>query len=111
MDQAVVVGVGNIYASEAFFAAGIDPRRMAGDLTGEECILLAEKIKAVLRDAIRKGGSTIRNYRTVDGTEGAFQRSLMIYGKKGGTCPVCGTPVATVRQGGRSTFFCPNCQR
>lgn len=111
MDQAIVVGVGNIYASESLFAAGIDPTRNAGGLSVEEWDLLAVKIQAVLRDAIRQGGSTIKNYRTVDGTEGGFQRSLMIYGKNGGVCPVCGAGVVTIRQGGRSTFYCPDCQR
>lgn len=111
MDQAIVVGVGNIYASESLFAAGIDPTRYAGDLTEEEWELLSVKIQAVLRDAIRQGGSTIKNYRTVDGSEGGFQRSLMIYGKNGGVCPICSGGVVTIRQGGRSTFYCPNCQR
>ena len=110
MDQEVVVGVGNIYASEALFAAGIDPRRAAGDLDIAEWNRLVAEIKAVLRYAIRKGGSTIRNYRTVDGSEGGFQRTLKIYGKTDGECPVCGGPVHVIRQGGRSTFFCPECQ-
>lgn len=110
MDQAVVVGVGNIYASEALFAAGIDPCRPASDLSEEEWRRLVDAIKTVLRKAIRKGGSTIRNYRTVDGSEGAFQRALNVYGKAGEACPVCGTDVKTMRQGGRSTFYCPHCQ-
>lgn len=110
MDQGVVVGVGNIYASEALFSAGIDPRRAAGDLELDEWNRLVAEIKAVLRYAIRKGGSTIRNYRTVDGSEGGFQRTLKIYGKTGGECPACGGPVHVIRQGGRSTFFCPECQ-
>lgn len=110
MDQEIVVGVGNIYASEALFAAGVDPRRPAGSLTPGEWKRIAAEIKGVLRYAIKMGGSTIKNYRAVDGTEGAFQRVLKIYGKKAGTCPVCGAGVETVRLGGRSTFFCPSCQ-
>lgn len=110
MDQAVVVGVGNIYASEALFAAGVDPRRAAADLTPDEWGRLVAQIKAVLRQAVRKGGSTIKNYRSVDGSEGGFQRVLKVYGRGGDACPDCGTPVATVRLGGRSTFFCPRCQ-
>lgn len=111
MDQEVVVGVGNIYASEALHAAGVDPRRAASNLTGEEWGRVVAEIKAVLRRAIRRGGSTIRNYRGVDGSEGRFQRSLRIYGKTGGECPDCGETVQVIRLGGRSTFFCPKCQK
>lgn len=111
MDQAVVVGVGNIYAAEALFAAGVDPRRPAGSLNAEEWGRVAAEIKAVLRRALRRGGSTIRNYRTVDGSEGAFQRSLKVYGKAGDGCPSCGGPIAVTRQAGRSSFFCPACQK
>lgn len=111
MDQRVVVGVGNIYASEALFRAGIDPRRAASDLDGGEWRRVVAEIKAVLRYAIKKGGSTIRSYRTVDGSEGGFQRKLLVYGRAGGTCSKCGGPISTIRQGGRSTFFCPACQR
>lgn len=111
MDQRIVVGVGNIYASEALHLAGIDPRRAAGSLSPGEWDGLAKAIKAILRKAVRKGGSTIRNYRTVDGSEGLFQRHLRIYGKADDVCPVCGGPVHVTRQAGRSTFFCPECQR
>lgn len=111
MDQTVVVGVGNIYASEALFAAGIDPRRAAGDLSPDEWAALVREVKRVLRRAIRSGGSTIRDYRTVDGTEGGFQRRLLVYGRAGESCPGCGQPIERVRQGGRSTFFCSECQR
>ncbi len=111
MDQTAVVGVGNIYASEALFAAGVDPRRAAGDLSPEEWAALVREVKRVLRRAIRSGGSTIRDYRTVDGTEGGFQRRLLVYGQAGEACPGCGQPIERVRQGGRSTFFCSECQR
>lgn len=111
MDQEVVVGVGNIYASEALFLSGIDPRRAAGDLALEEWTRLVAKIKVVLRDAIKSGGSTIRNYRTVDGSEGGFQRVLRVYGRAGEFCSVCGNGVELVRLGGRSTFFCSRCQK
>ncbi len=110
MDQAVVVGVGNIYASEALWGARVDPRRPAGDLDGGDWDRLVASIKKVLRKAIRQGGSTIRNYRTVDGSEGGFQRSLNVYGKAGEACPACGSAIMMVRQGGRSSFFCPKCQ-
>ena len=110
MDQAVVVGVGNIYASEALHAAGVDPRRSAASLSVKEWTRLVAEIKATLRQAIRKGGSTIKNYRTVDGSEGGFQRALRVYGRAGKECPGCGGMVETIRLGGRSTFFCPHCQ-
>lgn len=110
MDQRVTVGVGNIYASEALHAAGIDPRRSAGGVGPEEWNRVAAEIKRILRNAIRRGGSSIRNYRTVNGSEGGFQRELRVYGKKGVACPACGEAVETVRLGGRSTFFCPRCQ-
>ena len=111
MDQEVVVGVGNIYASEALFAAGVDPRRPAGSLSLAEWTRLVAEVKAVLRRALRSGGSTIRNYRTVDGSEGGFQRVLKVYGKTRENCPACGSEVRVIRLGGRSTFFCPECQR
>ena len=110
MEQPVVVGVGNIYASEALFAARIDPRRPASSLTPAEWNTLVSEIKKVLRKALRSGGSTIRNYRTVDGSEGFFQRSLLVYGKASSPCPHCSTPITTTRLAGRSTFFCPQCQ-
>lgn len=110
MDQRFVVGVGNIYSSEALFAAGVDPRRPAGSLTGDEWARLVKEVRSVLRRALRSGGSTIRSYRGVDGGEGGFQRRLKVYGRAGEPCPRCGAPVASVRQCGRSTFFCPRCQ-
>ncbi|MCC8167425.1 MAG: bifunctional DNA-formamidopyrimidine glycosylase/DNA-(apurinic or apyrimidinic site) lyase [Planctomycetes bacterium] len=111
MNQEVVVGVGNIYASEALFIAGISPERPAGELDRAEADALVAAIKKVLRAAIRSGGSTIRNYRTVDGREGGFQRVIRVYGRAGERCRRCGGTVASIRQGGRSTFYCPTCQR
>ncbi len=110
MDQSVVVGVGNIYANEALFAAGVHPGRPAGTVAQEEWTRLAAGIKSVLRRAVKKGGSTIRDYAGVDGKEGAFQRSLNVYGRAGAPCPRCGAAIAAARHGGRSTFFCPECQ-
>ncbi len=110
MDQAIIAGVGNIYASEALFEAKIDPRRQAGSLSKQEWTRLVKEIKTVLRRAVKAGGSTIRNYRTVDGTEGDFQRVLKVYGKDKEPCPRCGKEVQLVRLGGRSSFYCPKCQ-
>ncbi len=111
MDQTVVVGVGNIYASEALFAAGIDPRRPAGAVSLAEWKSLCREIKNILRKAIDSGGSTIRSYRTVDGSEGGFQRELLVYGKGKEACPRCGEEIQTLRLGGRGTFFCGACQK
>ncbi|MDR1611911.1 MAG: bifunctional DNA-formamidopyrimidine glycosylase/DNA-(apurinic or apyrimidinic site) lyase [Planctomycetota bacterium] len=111
MDQGIVVGVGNIYASEALFASGMDPRRPVDSVTPDEWGRLAREIKKVLRRALKNGGSTIRDYRGVNGAEGAFQRKLKVYGRAGEACRVCGTAVASIRQAGRSTFYCPTCQR
>ncbi|MCC8191207.1 MAG: bifunctional DNA-formamidopyrimidine glycosylase/DNA-(apurinic or apyrimidinic site) lyase [Planctomycetes bacterium] len=110
MDQKVVAGVGNIYASEALFHAGVDPRRPAGDLSPEEWTAVVAAVKTVLRRAIRRGGTTIRTYRSLDGSEGKFRRSLAVYGRKGETCPSCGRPLVTEKLGGRSTVYCPACQ-
>ncbi len=111
MDNAIVVGVGNIYATESLFAAGISPLRPAGELTMEEAERLVAEIKVILKRAIEAGGSTIRDYRHVDGSEGKFARTLRIYGHAGEPCPVCGTVLACVKLGGRSSCYCPECQK
>lgn len=111
MDQTRIVGVGNIYASEALFRAGIDPRRAAGRLSRERCGRLARAIKEVLRAAIRKGGTTLSDYRQLDGQEGKFRIALRVYGLAETPCPDCGAAIRRIVQTGRSTFFCPRCQR
>lgn len=111
MDQKVVAGVGNIYASEALFLAGVHPARRSGTITGNEWKKLVPAIKKVLRQAIKAGGSTIRNYQTVDGSEGGFQQRLRVYGKKGEGCERCAGTITVARMAGRSTFFCPECQK
>ncbi|OPZ26118.1 MAG: Formamidopyrimidine-DNA glycosylase [Lentisphaerae bacterium ADurb.BinA184] len=113
LDQGVVAGIGNIYASEALFRAGISPRRRAGRLRRAECTALAQAIREVLRDAIACGGTTIRDFHALDGREGEFAVCLRVYGKTGEPCPRCG-PTARIRrltQAGRSTYYCPHCQR
>lgn len=110
MDQEVVAGVGNIYATEALFLAGVSPLRLAGEVGLGEWRRIVGETKKVLRGAIKAGGSTIRDYRGLDGGEGAFQRALRLYGRKDGRCPRCGTEIVTLRVGGRGTFYCPHCQ-
>ncbi|MDP1633715.1 MAG: bifunctional DNA-formamidopyrimidine glycosylase/DNA-(apurinic or apyrimidinic site) lyase [Gallionellaceae bacterium] len=111
MDNHVVVGVGNIYANEALFRAGIKPQLTAGKLSRERCMLLGKAIREVLRAAIKKGGSSLRDYVNSDGNAGYFQQEYFVYCRTGEPCRRCGTPVRHIRQGQRSTFWCPGCQR
>jgi formamidopyrimidine-DNA glycosylase len=111
MNSQVVVGVGNIYASEALFRAHIRPRRAAGRLRHDEAAALVKAIKAVLQDAIRAGGTTLRDYIDPHGRPGYFKRKLYVYERAGEPCFVCGTPIKHFVQGQRSTYFCPTCQR
>lgn len=113
MDQAIVVGVGNIYASEALFRAGISPKRPSRSLSRAAATRLAAAIRAVLAEAIEAGGTTIDDFRDVDGTAGHFAVKLRVYGRRGQTCTRCGRSGAVRRivQAGRSSFYCPGCQR
>lgn len=111
MDAATVVGVGNIYACEALFAAGIHPGRPAGRIGRARYRALAEAVKRVLGRAIEAGGTTLRDYIGVDGGSGWFQLELAVYGKEGQPCPRGCGPIRRRVIGQRSTFFCPVCQR
>ncbi|KZC19422.1 MULTISPECIES: bifunctional DNA-formamidopyrimidine glycosylase/DNA-(apurinic or apyrimidinic site) lyase [Rhodanobacter] len=111
MDNAVVVGVGNIYASEALFRGGIDPRKPAGSLSRARYARLAAEVKHLLAWAIERGGTTLRDFLAPDGAPGYFFRELMVYGRAGEPCHVCGTAIRQVVLGQRSTFWCPRCQR
>ena len=111
MNSHVVVGVGNIYASESLFRAGIRPRRAAGRIKKEEMAGLAAAIKAVLREAIKAGGTTLRDYVNPEGRSGYFRQKLFVYERAGEPCRRCKTPIRQLTQGGRSTYFCPTCQR
>ncbi|WP_413736531.1 bifunctional DNA-formamidopyrimidine glycosylase/DNA-(apurinic or apyrimidinic site) lyase [Sodalis sp. RH21] len=110
MDNKLVVGVGNIYASESLFVAGILPDRPAGSLTAAEAELLVRTIKAVLLRSIEQGGTTLRDFMQSDGKPGYFVQELQVYGRAGQECRVCGMPIQIAKHGQRSTFFCPNCQ-
>jgi formamidopyrimidine-DNA glycosylase len=111
MDQRRVVGVGNIYASEALFRAGIDPRRPAHSLTSDEARRLHQGIVDVLREAIDFRGTTLLDYRDASGERGRFADRLRVYDRAGDPCRVCGAPIQRIVQGGRSTFFCERCQK
>ncbi|HEX6015129.1 MAG TPA: bifunctional DNA-formamidopyrimidine glycosylase/DNA-(apurinic or apyrimidinic site) lyase [Geminicoccaceae bacterium] len=111
MDQRLVVGVGNIYASESLFRARLSPLRPAGSLGPRQAQRLARAVGAVLREAIGAGGSSLRDYVQADGELGNFQRDFCVYGRAGAPCTACGRPVERVVQGARATFWCPACQR
>jgi len=111
MDGRIVVGVGNIYASEALFRAGIDPRRAAGRIAAARYERLAGAVREVLAEAIEAGVTTLRDFSGSDGRPGYFQMRLAVYGRADEPCPVCATLLRTVRLGQRSTFFCSRCQR
>jgi len=111
MDQAVVVGVGNIYASEALFAAGIHPKRAAGSISRARYARLADEVKRVLLYSIARGGTTLRDFINPDSEPGYFEQELFVYGREGQPCKVCGTPIKSIVLGQRSTYFCPKCQK
>ncbi|MDR3414839.1 MAG: bifunctional DNA-formamidopyrimidine glycosylase/DNA-(apurinic or apyrimidinic site) lyase [Nevskia sp.] len=111
MDGGIVVGVGNIYASEALFRAGIRPAKAAGRVSRVQYDKLAQAIRDVLNFAIAHGGTTLRDYRGSDGNAGYFQQELMVYGREGQACKVCGTPIRRVVLGQRSTYYCHTCQK
>ena len=110
MDSHIVVGVGNIYANEALFRAGIDPRRAAGKIGLKRYQLLVKLVQEVLGQAIAQGGTTLRDFVNANGKPGYFQQTLAVYGREGAPCLLCGTPIRSVRLAQRSTFYCPRCQ-
>ena len=110
MDNAVVVGVGNIYANETLFRCKLLPTTVARDVTLEQCQALVNEIKAVLTLAIAAGGSTLRDFVNSDGKSGYFQQQYFVYGRDGEACHECGEPIAKAVIGQRSSFYCPHCQ-
>ncbi|MBF0588744.1 MAG: bifunctional DNA-formamidopyrimidine glycosylase/DNA-(apurinic or apyrimidinic site) lyase [Magnetococcales bacterium] len=110
MDGRVVVGVGNIYASESLYMAGIHPETATGALSLSQCVRLVEAIREILAQAIEKGGTTLRDFRNGEGKPGYFQQVLAVYGRQGEPCRQCGAEIQTLRLGQRSSFFCPGCQ-
>ncbi|HET8708427.1 MAG TPA: bifunctional DNA-formamidopyrimidine glycosylase/DNA-(apurinic or apyrimidinic site) lyase [Pseudomonadales bacterium] len=110
MDAHVVVGVGNIYANEALFMAGIHPKRQAGRVSAARYEKLVSAVKQVLGEAIAVGGTTLRDFVNGNGEPGYFQQQLRVYDRAGEPCKVCGSPIKSIRLGQRSTFFCKLCQ-
>lgn len=111
MDNAVVTGIGNIYAAETLFAAKIHPERRVKTITGQEWQRIISLARAILERAIELGGSSISDFLNVDGSEGKFAQELKVYGRSGSLCPECGTVIECIKLGGRSSCFCPECQK
>ena len=111
MDQRIVVGVGNIYAAEALFAAGISPLRAAGKVSRERYERLADEVKRILRHAITRGGTTLRDFLAPDGAPGYFEQELSAYGRGGEPCPRCARPLRQAWLAQRATVWCAHCQR
>ena len=110
MDQRVVAGLGNIYVNEILFRAGVRPRRRMARTTGDECRRIVEETRAVIRDAIEHGGSTISDFLDGIGRRGGYQGHHLVYDRENKACLVCGTPIKAVVVGQRSSFYCPSCQ-
>jgi len=111
LDQRRLAGVGNIYADEALWRAGIHPQRPAGKLGLEEVKALHAGIRRALKAGIARQGATLRDYRTPDGGSGAMQHEFKVYGREGEPCDRCGAPIEKIRAAGRGTWYCPVCQR
>jgi len=111
MDSHLVVGVGNIYASESLFRAGINPQKPANKLSKAHCAKLVDEIRTTLEAALEAGGSSLRDFFGADGNPGYFQQEYFVYGRTDQPCKICNTPIKSVRLGQRSTFFCSHCQR
>jgi formamidopyrimidine-DNA glycosylase len=110
MDQGIVVGVGNIYAAESLFQSGIAPQREAGSISRARYDLLAAAVKKILRYAISRGGTTLRDFLNADGVPGYFEQELFVYGREGEACKVCRRPIQSLRMGSRASAWCRKCQ-
>jgi formamidopyrimidine-DNA glycosylase len=111
LDQTVIAGVGNIYADESLWGAKIDPRRLVADVSDKEFKLLYEELRAVMNLAIKKGGSTDKNYVDAEGRRGSYMDFARVFRREGQACPRCGHTIEKIRHAGRGTHFCPNCQK
>jgi len=110
MNSHIVVGVGNIYASESLFRAGINPKRRAGNISLARLQKLVDAIRLTLRDSIKQGGTTLRDFTAESGQPGYFAQKLLVYGKAGEACSLCGQSIRQITQQARSTYYCPHCQ-
>ncbi len=110
LDQTIISGLGNIYANEVLFYAHINPLKKAEDLTLEECALIVKGSNEIIKEAIKMGGTTIKSYTSSLGVTGRFQTKLKVHKKEGEPCPICKEPIKKIKIGGRSTYYCRNCQ-
>ena len=111
LDQSIIVGIGNIYADEILFLSRINPLKKGKEISKKEANNIIKYTREVLEEAIKKGGTTIRTYSSVDGVHGLFQEELLIHGKDKGKCPICNSSILKIRVGGRGTYYCPKCQK
>ena len=111
IEQKNIVGIGNIYASESLFFSKIHPQRQASSLTKVECKDLVKNIKIILLNSIKKGGSSIKDYKIANDKTGYFQNELVVYGKENSKCVICLSSIKKIKQSGRSSFFCAICQK
>lgn len=111
LDQTIISGLGNIYANEVMFDANVSPSRLGKDISLEECDLIVKASKKIIDAAIKDGGTTIKSYTSSLGVTGRFQQHLMVHKREGKECKICGTLIENIKIGGRSTYFCPKCQK
>lgn len=111
LDQTIISGLGNIYVNEVMFYARVFPLKEANKVTKEECELIVKGSDEIIKEAIKMGGTTIKSYTSSLGVTGRFQQKLKVHKKEGEPCSICGTPINNIKIGGRSTYFCPKCQK
>ncbi len=111
LDQSIISGLGNIYANEVLFASKINPITLGKDISLNKCNLIATSSKDIINAAIKKGGTTIKSYTSSLGVTGLFQQDLMVYKKENEPCKICGSKIKRIKIGGRSTYYCPLCQK
>ena len=111
LDQSIITGIGNIYDDEILFLSKIDPRRKSNKITKKECQKIIDNTNIVLDEAIKMGGTTIKSFTSSEGVHGLFQTELLVHGKKNDNCPNCKTKIEVTKINGRSTYFCPKCQK
>ena len=111
LDQSIITGIGNIYDDEILFMSGINPNRRANNISKKECDSIISNTRKVLDKAIQLGGTTIKTFTSSEGVHGLFQNELLVHGKSGSLCPICGTILMKTRIGGRGTTYCKKCQK